>query len=60
MTQKQAAKAIGVHWVSYIKWEKSGVQPKLQSRVEAAAKAFGVHFLWLATGCGPRRTRGAA
>lgn len=55
--QKDAASAIGIHKVSYSRWESAGVMPKTLDVVERAAEVFGVNFLWLARGQGKKRPR---
>jgi transcriptional regulator with XRE-family HTH domain len=59
MTQAAAAADIGVHSVTYAKWETGKMAPTL-ARVRKAAEVLGVHFPWLADGTGPKRLRRAA
>lgn len=51
LTQKQAAKAVGVHVVTYAKWE-GGRAPKTPELAAQAADALGVRLDWLVSGLG--------
>lgn len=58
LTQKSAAKSIGVHHITYAFWE-GGRSPKSADHLRRAASALGVRFEWLAEGSGPQRARRA-
>lgn len=54
LSQREAAERIGVHTITYHRWEAVGIRPKSFGQLERAAEVLGVNVVWLATGKGPR------
>jgi transcriptional regulator with XRE-family HTH domain len=57
LTMVQVAERVGVHWISYSRWERGVTEPHIPRATEKLADALGVSMVWLSSGDGRMRIR---